>query len=397
LLSTCPNCKSSFEIDEQQAKAADGLVRCGACLQVFNCKTSREQAEPKPDTTAQEFIGIDLELEAIEAQIQAIAQKRPLKKDFAKSAHTTRSIDDELSDFSSIFDTIPPAQPKTQLNVLPQEFESYDVAKGKPEAFPLADDGSNDWNEEETTQLAPPTTQGLKRRSKIEEDIEDFFAGSDTIQHQGSGAQQYKTTSLRPSADQGFTSKKTAPLTSVAIDDEPLNIDTTPENNTKPRLWMWSIGIVIILCALPILYLVSEFQTLSQDPKWRPKLAFLCNIVQCTLPVTYSTQYLKVTSLTTSASGYVLEVNAVIFNTNPHFDMPFPNLRMQFTDINDNVLADLDITPDEYRQGEIARLKLFPSNTSAHITFLIPSPGEDGINYTMTFEYPDNVDSMLDQ
>ena len=62
MLSKCPNCKSTFEIDEVQLTAADGLVRCGACLHVFN---GRENLEDERDKNIQHYAGIDEELEAI--------------------------------------------------------------------------------------------------------------------------------------------------------------------------------------------------------------------------------------------------------------------------------------------------------------------------------------------
>ena len=57
---TCPHCQTSFRITKAQLNAADGSVRCGSCLQVFNAVDQLEQASPAstpdgdnatPDTT----------------------------------------------------------------------------------------------------------------------------------------------------------------------------------------------------------------------------------------------------------------------------------------------------------------------------------------------------------
>ena len=57
---TCPHCQTSFRITKAQLNAADGSVRCGSCLQVFNAVDQLEQAPPAstpdddkatPDTT----------------------------------------------------------------------------------------------------------------------------------------------------------------------------------------------------------------------------------------------------------------------------------------------------------------------------------------------------------
>ena len=53
---TCPHCQTSFRITKAQLNAADGSVRCGSCLQVFNAMDQLERArapEPPPPTTIQ--------------------------------------------------------------------------------------------------------------------------------------------------------------------------------------------------------------------------------------------------------------------------------------------------------------------------------------------------------
>jgi len=36
LITQCPKCQTSFKVKEEQLKVANGLVRCGSCLNVFN-------------------------------------------------------------------------------------------------------------------------------------------------------------------------------------------------------------------------------------------------------------------------------------------------------------------------------------------------------------------------
>ena len=51
---TCPHCQTSFRITKAQLNAADGSLRCGSCLQVFNAMDQLERApEPPPPTTIQ--------------------------------------------------------------------------------------------------------------------------------------------------------------------------------------------------------------------------------------------------------------------------------------------------------------------------------------------------------
>jgi len=45
---TCPHCQTSFRITNAQLTAADGSVRCGSCLQVFNARDQLKRAPEKP-------------------------------------------------------------------------------------------------------------------------------------------------------------------------------------------------------------------------------------------------------------------------------------------------------------------------------------------------------------
>ncbi|MFK0570965.1 DUF3426 domain-containing protein [Endozoicomonas sp.] len=49
---TCPHCKTTFRITNAQLKAANGSVRCGSCLQVFNAQGQVERHKEKEAPTA---------------------------------------------------------------------------------------------------------------------------------------------------------------------------------------------------------------------------------------------------------------------------------------------------------------------------------------------------------
>ena len=51
---TCPHCQTSFRVTKGQLNAADGSMRCGSCLQVFNAMDQLKRApEPPPPPTIQ--------------------------------------------------------------------------------------------------------------------------------------------------------------------------------------------------------------------------------------------------------------------------------------------------------------------------------------------------------
>ena len=63
MFTQCPNCETTFQVTAEQLKAANGDVRCGHCLTVFNALDNLSEIEPlneKRDeeiaNTSEEFV-----------------------------------------------------------------------------------------------------------------------------------------------------------------------------------------------------------------------------------------------------------------------------------------------------------------------------------------------------
>ena len=48
----CPNCRTRFRVSRAQLGAAQGAVRCGACLGIFSAEANRIIIKPSPDEIA---------------------------------------------------------------------------------------------------------------------------------------------------------------------------------------------------------------------------------------------------------------------------------------------------------------------------------------------------------
>jgi len=423
-------------LQPEHLEAANGLVRCGSCLQVFDAVAHRPLAQ-LGNSQLGTTVDIDGELDAIEAQIDAITSKRAQK--FAEQSNLHHDFDSDIVNhdmdnaeqtsqrqsrapvnqpqpnqlltsigthpktdlgtddvFDQAVDTAQNSFTNSQFqeeHTLGEDISSYDITAGKPEHFSTSDEFLEpDWSE--TSAIKPAaermhsSASSLKRRSKLEEDIADFFAVTDTISHSGSGSSQFQNrTSLRPSERDGFSlAGSNNHGQAFDIQDEPLQV-----NGKKSRSGRYLLLGCMAIAALFFFggsgYVSNQFENLSQDPSWRPWLARACALITCELPPTHHVRFLKAKGLNTQSIDGDLEVNTVIINTNEHFDMPFPTLTMEFSDLAGNLVAEFEVDPDEYRQGELRRLDSFPKNTSAHIVFRIPDPGEGAVNRALSFSY----------
>ena len=51
MLTRCPHCNASFRVSKNQLQAAQGKVRCGACMEVFDASKHLLQDDPATNSS----------------------------------------------------------------------------------------------------------------------------------------------------------------------------------------------------------------------------------------------------------------------------------------------------------------------------------------------------------
>ena len=75
LIAECPSCQTRFRVNEQQLTVADGRVRCGACLAVFDGRGAMGSGTEAP--VGEDPIGVLLDTERPAADVPAQADASP--------------------------------------------------------------------------------------------------------------------------------------------------------------------------------------------------------------------------------------------------------------------------------------------------------------------------------
>ncbi len=92
-LTQCPHCLTSFRVTDSQLEAADGLVRCGACLGIFSAAANRITLKQTPE----------------EAAAAASAEAEPevegeIEPDYADAAEDEFEFDEDDEEFVAVPD-----------------------------------------------------------------------------------------------------------------------------------------------------------------------------------------------------------------------------------------------------------------------------------------------------
>ena len=183
----------------------------------------------------------------------------------------------------------------------------------------------------------------------------------------------------------------TESLTDTTIDstiDSPIDslLDTPIEEEQKPQknytpFWLTLSFMMILVMLAQIIYF--KFDTLSQDPNYRPIYSIICQIVDCQLPELQdvsqiSTQHFTVRQHPSIAQA--LSIDTLLINDSPH-QQSFPDLKISFTDAENQVVASRSFKPKEYLAGELTGETTMPSQVPIHIALEIINPSDSAMNY----------------
>ncbi|WP_257265321.1 DUF3426 domain-containing protein [Endozoicomonas sp. ONNA2] len=325
---TCPHCQTIFRITNTQLKAANGSVRCGSCLRVFN---AIEQI-PLPKESEQEEV--NTAIENLETTPSYQRTKHPV------SAH-------------------PRKEPQETLAVQTQ----------KPAKKPL--------KKPVKRRLAK---KPLKRRVKKPDSKQQEISRSKDL----SPSIKAKVATA-PIEYDGYHQQNIETMIHELNQQETEKIINEQKLRRKSAYWGGAAFSLLMLLALQFAWFNRN--TLSLNPTLRPAYAMTCNLLSCTLPPIVNINAIKSVDLLVRShpdQDNALQIDAVIINEARH-PQPFPDLNLTFTDINGRLVANRTFTPSEYLGGELAGSDEMPEEQPIRLGLEIIDPGEQAVNYQLTF------------
>ncbi|MBD2858642.1 DUF3426 domain-containing protein [Spongiibacter sp. KMU-158] len=160
-------------------------------------------------------------------------------------------------------------------------------------------------------------------------------------------------------------------------------------------------GVWVLLCAIAALGIIGQlllwkqqellatpsgekFLTLCESKHWPCEnwLQKLSRESQVDAPKVQQLQSQNLLVRKHPEREHALQIDTIIVN-NGSDAVPFPNLALRFSDLNDQELASRIFKPREYLAGELRGLSLLPPRQPVHIALAIVDPGPDAVNYRL--------------
>lgn len=378
----CPHCQTSFRVREEQLSTAQGMVRCGSCLQVFKAE-DYFQADNLSDASATPRAQKKTATKATNtATLTKSDEVELIHDDMDEDQGSVFIEDDPNVDFSLVNlekGSYKKTDKKTELHIDTSVFDGYssdslfhdfsddsdddDSNDDEAWAAALLDDGSeNDFTEESNADAGQHFTNETSFNSEREGDDFQGFLDDDDL-------------------DDHFSVKPNSPVINVAgLQAEPLSLGSTSKIKIQ---WGWITGILIMLLIAAAQVLYFNFDAWARSPQWRPFYSQLCHYANCDLPKVQninnmSTQHLVVQ--THPKFKGALMVDTLLYNKADYMQ-PFPDLLLVFRDINERVIASRRFSPKQYISGEIAGQSDMLPKSHTHIALEIVDPGPEAVSY----------------
>ena len=410
----CPHCQTSFRVRHAQLGMARGVVRCGACLQVFNAaqqllnqstETEQSPAVVTPAVVAPEVI----EPTSVQAPATSTpASPAPWQANAMDLDHL--DLDEELAKLEER--EIQPSksfgQPHTpKSSSLSARRESDDAEEGEWSDSLFSESAADRAETAKDAEKAVALTKTGRTEPSLSLDLDEpddtpplQLSLDDDLEPPLPGERLSATDDddddelPEPAPVSKDKRKRSEPAMRedplMDLVDDPLHLDWQKRRTPWGKRLLWTLLVLLAGAALAGQYIANHFDELARQDQYRPIFQQLCPQIGCTVPSKVDIDRIKSSNLVVRSHPEftgALVVDAILYNRAP-FSQPFPLLELRFADLNGKMIASRRFKPGEYLTGDLSKAEM-PPQTPIHIALDILDPGPKAVNYSLSFHSPE--------
>ncbi|MTI14139.1 zinc-ribbon and DUF3426 domain-containing protein [Sansalvadorimonas verongulae] len=360
-ITSCPQCSTAFRITRQHLMAAKGAVRCGSCLHVFSASSF--------------IVGGTL---PEELKFQPAPQK-PQPQSQPEATHNSL-------DFSEDALAIDSSKNSSSYSSSEAESDTYEEdeawARAMLEEMELDEDEDHEEIESASEQVFEPAPAPTKPQPQPQKSI----SPKQKAKTKEKPRAEKKTAKPEPKQEAKAKPKPASTLSS-------LNSDPLDLSYRKQSLWqklLWPAACALAFMALILQYGWANFANISKDPSLRPLATKVCNLLPCQLPEQRDITKIQVSHIVIRPDrNYqnALTIDAIITNE-ASFKQAYPSLMMTFFGMEEGIIGQRVLTPDQYLSGEAAGALDMPVRQPIHLAISVINPSKKLHSVDLSFTHP---------
>lgn len=427
MVTRCPQCQTAFKVTEEHLKIANGAVRCGSCLHVFQArqhwvKPESVQAPAKPAPAATQTTAASVAIPPA-APAMPSPPPEPVAPPAATGSHKKLEEigdDDRISDDMALDDDepeiVPPRKPGTAsagaFGTPDDDYSSlFDEISDDGDGFEELETGDfNDLDElvegnavdesgpstadeswakdmlaEISKEDAPPPVD-LSKVDDIRDILTDF---TNPVDVDAARRDLGIDSDMARQAEGGAKPLPGLGREALLAHIEPPPVELHVGRQHTAVDWKsvlrWYGAAAALALLLVVQFVGFRFNQLARNDATRPYLQMLCGVLPCEVPAVENWRYIKVSNLVVRQHPTVkdgLAIDAILLNVTRR-ELPFPKLDFFFSDMVKLPVASRRFEPAEYLSGELTGMAMMPPGRPVHIALEIVNPGPDAVNWHM--------------
>ena len=428
--SRCPHCTSTFEIPAQALTAADGVVRCGSCMQLFDARkhafhpeSERQPQDFEDPTSGEQDSVLNASEKAADIEANNDEPAENIEATFntdttdKEETHQAPETDDQVIHKMSL-------QAQTSATGQVEEPSAVDKEPSAPEVKePSAADKEPSAEEEcpSAIEEAPSTKIDEQPGNEseqspapdsifsVEPEMETLMSPEEA--ESGTAAAQEETEPKEENIDeQAFSSASDANVEPSGEEDDvdpafALNFDESftaedlrptlaPQKSSFARRLTFSIAASLLVLGLGLQWLLAYNLIPQTNQTWLTNATHTaCRFIVCDLKnaKSFPENYQSIDLLVQSHPG---ERDALILKTTllnrSGKTLPYPAMAVEFSNLQNQVAAARIFNPQDYLNGAMLDTIStgLASNQPIEIELELADPGEEAINYSLHFLPP---------
>ncbi|SEG72359.1 DUF3426 domain-containing protein [Marinobacterium lutimaris] len=421
IVTECPSCHSRFRVTQGQLRMAQGQVRCGACLQVFDARTEAHRLERRLENRSQkrrrtalfanapaatqpvqsEPSGVSIKTDELKAYLGAITGLGAEKKE--STPNTSTEPAESAPATAEAEPTYSPAAPlsdqENHQRALQQEPQSETLPEAdtgpEPEPNPEAEPaylrtGADQAEAEVRTQASEPQSERTSLKVEPESDTENppepgkpaMPAEAQTGEAQASVAGE--SSEFRPADTSSTEATETIREQDIPhLYAEPITLEVSREQSDPFAIAGWTLASLVAAAILLGQVFWFERDKIALLSDFSPLYTLVCESLPCELD---SSAYDNIENLQMVVRPHPSFADAlrvdIRLQNNAAFRQPYPALGLTFSNVRGQVVARRIFHPGEYLDNGRQNARM-PSQVPVEIQLEITDPGEGALSYTL--------------